>query len=58
MGHLVCVDQPVGVGFSFNRGNDKVNNTRVAAKHFVNFLQNFFTNSPWELGKNPLFIAG
>lgn len=47
MGHLLCVDQPVGVGFSFNKGTNKVDNTPIAAKHFANFLYNFFTNSPW-----------
>jgi carboxypeptidase C (cathepsin A) len=26
-GHLLCVDQPIGVGFSINNGNPIVNNT-------------------------------
>jgi carboxypeptidase C (cathepsin A) len=57
-GHLLCVDQPIGVGFSINEGNKVVDNTPTAANHFVNFLYNFFKNNPWDLIKNPLYIAG
>ncbi len=55
----MCVDQPVGVGFSYNNGSYRVNNTRDAATHFVQFLSNFFKNNPsLGLGKNPLYLAG
>lgn len=55
----MCVDQPVGVGFSYNNGSYRVNNTRDAAEHFVKFLTNFFKNNPnLALGKNPLYLAG
>ncbi len=56
-GHLMCIDQPIGVGFSINN-NKVVDNTPQAANHFVNFLVNFFKNNPWDLKKNPLYIAG
>jgi carboxypeptidase C (cathepsin A) len=54
----MCVDQPIGVGFSINNGNKIVDNTPTAANHFVNFLVNFFKNNPWDLIKNPLYLAG
>ena len=55
----MCVDQPIGVGFSYNNGTDKVNNSRTAADHFVIFLQNFFKNNPsFGLSQNPLYLAG
>jgi len=58
-GHLLCVDQPIGVGFSYNNGTEKVNNSRTAATHFITFLQNFFKNNPTlGLSKNPLYLAG
>lgn len=58
-GHIMCVDQPVGVGFSFNNNSKKVDNTRDATSHFVNFLSNFFKNTPQlGLSGNPLYIAG
>ena len=57
-GHLMCVDQPIGVGFSYNNGT-AVNNSRTAAEHFAKFLTSFFKNNPsLGLGKNPLYIAG
>lgn len=57
-GHLMCVDQPINVGFSINNGNPTVDNTPQAADHFINFLVNFFKSNPWDLGKNPLYLAG
>lgn len=54
-GHLVCVDQPVGVGFSFNRGKP-VTNTYDASLHFANFIHNFL--SEWNFQENPLYLAG
>ena len=58
-GHIMCIDQPVGVGFSYNNDTSKVTNTRDAANHFVNFLYNFFANNPkLNLKDNPIYIAG
>lgn len=55
----MCVDQPAGVGFSYNNNTKKVDNTQDAAKHFINFLSNFFKNNPkLGLSKNPLYLAG
>jgi len=55
----MCVDQPVGVGFSYNNNTNKVNNTKTAAKQFINFLHNFFENNQnLGLKGNPLYIAG
>jgi len=55
----MCVDQPVGVGFSFNNNAKKVDNTVDAAKHFVNFLSNFLKNNKdFGLDKNPIYLAG
>jgi carboxypeptidase C (cathepsin A) len=45
-GHMMFVDQPIGVGFSYNNGTKKVTDSRQAASHFVNFLYNFFRNNP------------
>jgi carboxypeptidase C (cathepsin A) len=58
-GHLMCVDQPVGVGFSFNNNSKKVDNSRDAGDHFINFLSNFFKNNPTlGLKGNPIYLAG
>jgi carboxypeptidase C (cathepsin A) len=55
----MCVDQPAGVGFSYNNNTNKVDNTQKATKHFINFLSNFFKNNPkLGLSKNPLYLAG
>lgn len=55
----MCVDQPIGVGFSYNNASIKVTNTSQAADHFITFLQNFFKNNPkFGLGQNPLYLAG
>ena len=55
----MCVDQPIGVGFSYNNGTDRVNNSRTAAQHFATFLSSFFKNNPsFGLSENPLYLAG
>jgi carboxypeptidase C (cathepsin A) len=55
----MCVDQPVGVGFSYNNNTKKVKNTQDSAKQFLNFLSNFFkANNKLALIKNPLYLAG
>lgn len=55
--HIVFVDQPAGVGFSYNKGKP-VDNSRTAALHFMNFVSNFLRNFPYGLGVNPLYLAG
>ena len=55
--HLVFVDQPVGTGLSYNKGST-VSDTKTATKHFLNFLYNFFRNTPWGLKSNPVYLAG
>jgi carboxypeptidase C (cathepsin A) len=58
-GHLLCIDQPVGVGFSYNNHTQKVTNSKDAANHLINFLSNFYANTPkLNLKNNPLYIAG
>lgn len=58
-GHIMCVDQPLGVGFSYNKNAKKIDNSIDAANHFINFLSNFYKNNA-KLGLigNPLYIAG
>lgn len=59
-GHLVCIDSPLNVGFSYygNRtGTEQVSSTDEATNHLMNFLVNFYTTWP-ELAKSELFITG
>jgi len=55
--HLVFVDQPIGSGFSYNKGK-VVDNSKTAAQHFTNFLSNFLKNNPFGLSTNPFYLAG
>jgi carboxypeptidase C (cathepsin A) len=55
--HLVFVDQPVGVGFSYNRGKI-VDNTKTVVNHFINFMLNFMANNSYGLETNPFILAG
>lgn len=60
-GHLVCIDSPLNVGFSWAKGDregtTQVNSTDTAANHLVNFLYNFY--STWNhLADSPLIITG
>ena len=60
MGHMLFIDQPLNVGFSFsgNRTGDKqVNNSYEGANHLVNFLYNFYLQYP-QLRASPLYITG
>lgn len=58
-GHVMCIDQPMGVGFSYNNNTNRINNTRDSTNHLINFLSNFFANNPkLNLKDNPLYIAG
>ena len=56
---MLCIDQPVGVGFSYNNHTQQVTNSKDAANHLINFLSNFYANTPkLNLKNNPLYIAG
>jgi carboxypeptidase C (cathepsin A) len=48
MGHLLFIDSPLNVGFSYsgqNRtGRNQVNSTVNASEHLVNFLYNFWND--------------
>lgn len=41
IGNLLVVDQPFGVGFSYEQNNKIVSSTEEAANYFVNFMYNF-----------------
>lgn len=51
------VDQPVGTGFSYNKLKT-IDNTVIAAQHFLNFMYNFFKNNSFGLKNNPIYLAG
>ena len=60
MGHLLFIDQPLNVGFSYygdRKGTDQVKTSNQAAKHLVNFLDNFYKERP-QLKNCPLFVTG
>lgn len=58
MGHTVFIDQPLGVGFSFDKsGKPMVSNARQAGDHLLNFLNNLYITWP-ALKKSPLYITG
>jgi carboxypeptidase C (cathepsin A) len=47
MGHLLFIDSPLNVGFSYhgNRtGKAQVNSTIIAVDHLINFLHHFFND--------------
>lgn len=48
---------PVGVGFSYNKAKT-VDNSKIAALHFINFLANFLVDFKPILSSNPLYLAG
>jgi carboxypeptidase C (cathepsin A) len=60
-GHLVFIDSPLNVGFSYagtNRtGEKQVNSTEQATNHLLNFLVNFYDTWP-ELAQSPLILTG
>lgn len=56
-GHVMCVDQPAGVGFSYKKNTKVINNTDEEAHNFINFLYNFYLTRP-NLRNNPLYLAG
>lgn len=56
--HLVFVDQPLKVGFSYiDDPSVLVNSTPTATKHFINFIYNFFQQNP-NLKQNPIYLFG
>lgn len=61
MGHLLFLDSPLNVGFSYKpgdrQGKDQVNTTSQATDHLVNFLYNFYKDFP-SLKQSPLYITG
>lgn len=61
MGHMLFIDSPLNVGFSFKPGDrhgaDQVSNTDQATDHLLNFLYNFYIDFP-NLKASPLYITG
>jgi len=53
--HMLWLDQPAGVGFSYGKETDK--NEEMVGEDAYFFLQAFFQAHP-EYAKNPLFIFG
>jgi carboxypeptidase C (cathepsin A) len=60
-GHLLFIDQPLNVGFSYKSGDrngkDQTSSAHQAADHLFNFLDNFYKTWPM-LKKAPLYITG
>lgn len=59
-GHMLYIDQPLNVGFSFsgNRTSGKqVSSANEGATHLLNFLYNFYREWP-KLANCPLYIVG
>jgi carboxypeptidase C (cathepsin A) len=56
--HVILIDQPAGVGFSYQDENTApVGNEEEVSKDVDKFLQLFFADHP-ELMHNPFFLAG
>ncbi|KAL1497431.1 hypothetical protein ABEB36_008405 [Hypothenemus hampei] len=53
---VVYIDQPIGTGFSFTKGEFLSDETQVG-QHLYNFLTQFFTLFP-ELQQNEFYISG
>jgi carboxypeptidase C (cathepsin A) len=49
-GHLLFIDQPLNVGFSYMQGNrtgtNQLSSAHQAADHLLNFLDNFYKTWP------------
>jgi vitellogenic carboxypeptidase-like protein len=63
MGHLLFIDSPLNVGFSFQgkdrTGKNQVSTTEDAAKHLLNFLFRFFHGASTTVFRNsPVYIIG
>ena len=61
IGHMLFVDSPLNVGFSFGpgdrTGDKQVNSANMSAEHLVNFLHKFYLTWP-QLKQNPLYLTG
>lgn len=59
MGHTIFIDQPLTVGFSYNRDKSQplVSSAEQAGDHLLNFLSNLYKQWP-ALKKSPLYITG
>ena len=61
MGHLLFIDSPLNVGFSYKpgdrHGEDQVSSATQATDHLLNFLSNFYKEFP-SLKSSPLYITG
>ena len=60
MGHMLFIDSPLNVGFSYygNReGKEQVSSANQAGDHLLNFLYNMYQEFP-SLKKSPLYITG
>jgi carboxypeptidase C (cathepsin A) len=60
MGHMLFIDQPLNVGFSYagNRtGVKQVSSAKEGSTHLLNFLYNFYREWP-KLASSPLYITG
>lgn len=55
LGHVLCVDQPLNVGFS-KGASANVTDSNTAASHFINFLYNFVKAR--NLTSNPIYLTG
>jgi len=53
--HVIYLDQPAGVGFSYGKENDY--NEEMISEDAYYFLQGFYKEHP-EYNKNPLFVVG
>lgn len=59
-GHMLFIDQPLNVGFSYNgdrKATKQVGSANEAALHLCNFLRNFYRQWP-ALRDSPLYITG
>jgi carboxypeptidase C (cathepsin A) len=61
IGHLLFIDSPLNVGFSWKgtsrTGEDQVSSAHQAGDHLLNFLDNFYKTWP-ALKEAPLYITG
>jgi len=56
VGHILFLDQPAGVGFSYSK-KDTNEDEKVVGEDVYYFLQSFFKAHP-KYEKNPLFVVG
>lgn len=59
MGHMLFIDQPLNVGFSYtlNDTQGHIGTAKQAGAHLLNFLSNFYNSWP-NTRKSPLYITG